>query len=167
MYPKTGRAGKPVHYHWRYNCSDNHIEETVEKIMDILKRKYVFNMLTEADAEALIEDRLELAERGRLTPEEHVKSISSQPQLDMFEIRWNDIFVRDQDPVSGIYSDGYSILMRLYYVEKSGCDWFLGLHAHEKEINTDDTITKHRQNTEIEIAVKLWDELSADGSPVD
>lgn len=32
-----------MHYHWRYNCSDNHIEETVEKIMDILKRKYVFN----------------------------------------------------------------------------------------------------------------------------
>lgn len=130
--------------------------------MNILKGKYHFTELTEGDAEALLEERLELAEKGRLTPEEHVKSIASQPQLDMFEIRWNNIHVVDVDRVTGLYGDGHSAMVRLYYIEESGQDWIVGLHVHEKEIGDDDAHTNQLQNQEIDKAVMLSNQLQAD-----
>lgn len=143
--------GKAVSYYWRMCPNGGHIEQTAEKVVEILKNNgHVLNGYLEADCEAQIEARLELAESGRLEPAEHVKRVRRAPEIHMFEIRWNHIGTKRQDKVSGMYEESRA-MVRLYYVEQ-GEPWVVGLHVHEKAFGPNDDETNRLQNQEMDKA---------------
>lgn len=148
--------GKNVSYYWRETPSGGHIEQTAEKVVQVLKsRGYILNGMAEADCEAQIESRLELAERGQLKDIEHVKRIQSVPEIDMFEIRWNHIDVMLENKASGIYYDTRAMI-RLYYFEQ-GQPWVVGLHIHEKAATDDRDDERRLQNEEISKAKSCFE----------
>lgn len=148
---KTVCASKrKVTYYWRYCVSGDHQQETVDKLLATLDG-YVLNGNMRADAQAQFERRLRAARRGRLTPGDHVKTIRRNPELHMFEIRWDDVRVMKVDPVSGRYSDPFGVSVRLYYIE-SGESWVVGLHCHEKDFSGSEDDKRNAQNREIDDA---------------
>lgn len=154
-------GGIPVDYYWRQCVSSHHIFETVQKLMGILYEKYHLNEYKAAYAEAQFYALLEKATQGKLVPIDHVKQISRSPDVDMYEIRWNDIEVRLVDKVTGMYGDSCSIMMRLYYFEL-GELWVVGLRCHEKLVGATDDETRNQQNEQIDCAIECFWETAQD-----
>lgn len=111
------------------------------------------NDYQDLDNEAMFAERIELAERGELVPMDHVKRIQSHPNLDMYEIRWEQVQVRATNPVTGLYEDATEVSVRLYYGEQGGT-WVVGVHTHEKEICDTDQATADSQNQQIDLAAQ-------------
>lgn len=145
-------------YYWRF-CTGNHIEETVQYALDLLRNSgYRVEGFYQDELEAQIEDLLEAAEAGELRPLDHVKSISKARPLDIFEIRWNDLIVFKIDKVSSHYVKT-SVLLRLYFVEE-GDQWVVGLHLHEKQKVKDRAEEARLQNLQIDKAIQVCKESS-------
>lgn len=151
--------GSRVQYYWR-DCTGDHVGETVDKLMSIINENYALNDYQRANCQVAFEDRLNVARRGRLTPGDHVKTIQQDPTIDMFEIRWADLAVTPQDPVTGLYGKEVTLQMRLYYVEV-GEPWVVGLHCHEKKILESDEATRSEQDDHIRKAAS-YHEACAD-----
>lgn len=148
---------KPVDFYWRSCVDGRHIDAAVAALMASVRRpdRVASNMYLDADNEAMFKARLELAAQGRLLPDDHVKTISFDPDLDMFEIRWTDVQAIDQDPVSGLYGNRVKdINVRLYYIEL-GYAWVVGLLAHEKVYGSSDDETNQLQDERIGCAVAI------------
>lgn len=142
-------------YYWRESPNSDHIAQTAQKVVEILEDQgYILNGHVGAMCEAEIEDRLELAQAGRLRPIDHVKRIQRVPEISMFEIRWDHIQVTTKDPVSWEYQ-GTNVMVRLYYAEE-GEPWVVGLRVHEKIIGFTDKETNRLQNEEIDKAEKYF-----------
>lgn len=148
-------AGVPVRYYWKKTSENQHVRATVEAAKAALQDSGAeLNPVLEADLEAQIEDRIELAEQGRLQPIDHVRTVRRSPRIEMYEIRWTHIGVVRVDKVSGLKSSGEAHL-RLYYVE-TGQTWVVGVHIHEKIVISDDeAATRTLQNVEIDEAVSF------------
>lgn len=134
MAVKTSVCSKKarVAYYWR-ECTGEHVAETVSKLMSVVENRYQLSDHQSVLCQVAFEDRLGAAQRGRLTPGDHVKTIRQDPTVDMFEMRWADLSVTPRDPVTGLYGAEVLAQMRLYYVE-TGQQWVVGLYCHEKEI---------------------------------
>lgn len=148
---------KPVDFYWRSCVDGGHIDAAVDALMRSIRRadRTAINPYLDADNEAMFRVRLELAEQGQLVPDDHVKTISFDPALDMFEIRWLDVQAITQDLVSGLYGRRVTdINVRLYYIEL-GYAWVVGLLAHEKVYGLDDEETNRLQDVRIERAVSI------------
>lgn len=143
---------KRVAYHWR-ECTGDHVAETVEKLMEIVEGGRQLNDYQSSLCQAAFEDLLDVAKRGRLTPGDHVKTVQYEPEVDLFEMRWTDLAVTPQDPLTGLYGSEVVVHVRLYYVEE-GARWVVGLHAHEKEFFDDPDDTDAAQNRHIEVALE-------------
>lgn len=146
---------KSVTFYWRSCVSGRHIDETVDALMAAVQGPNRARTYVDFDNEAMFRTRLEMAERGRLRPDDHVKTISYDPSLEMFEIRWTDVCARLQDLASGLYGalvEGINV--RLYYAEL-GHDWVVGLVVHEKAYGDTDDETRRLQNEHIQRAVTL------------
>lgn len=145
-------------YYWRF-CTGNHIEETVQYALDLLRDSgYRVEGFYQDELEAQIEDLLEAAEAGELRPLDHVKRISKAKPLDLFEIRWNDLIVFKIDKVSSQYVRT-SVLLRLYFVEE-GEQWVVGLYLHEKQKVKDKAEEARLQNLQIDKAMQVCEESS-------
>ena len=159
---------KAVAFYWSFAPRGCHIEAAVLALQQSIERpSRARTAYLSADNENMFRERLRLAVRGRLRPSEHVKAVrQSPPQMDLFEIRWQDVRIVPIDAVSGLYGNAESVMVRLYYVEQ-GQAWVVGLHAHEKEIGEDDSATAALQDQEIAQAVQLAKsaELSRWGVP--
>lgn len=157
MTTKKSRCSSkaPSVYYWRFGTRGQHIEATVEFLQACLDRPdRVTNEYMEEHNAAAFEDHLDLATKGRLKPEEHVKEIRRHPNIDLYEIRWDGIAVRSRDLVSGMYGDQEEVLVRLYYLE-TGDAWVVGLHGHEKVILATEQETADAQDLEIDKAAAL------------
>lgn len=147
---------RKVAYFWRDCTGDHveeHVEETVDKLMTIVQSAHDLNDYQSAECQAAFEDLLKVAQRGRLHPNEHVRTVQLDPAVDMYEMRWADLCVTPRDPLTGLYGEEVSAQMRLYYVE-TGQPWVVGLHCHEKEIFEGDAErTRAAQNEQIKLAL--------------
>lgn len=146
-------------YYWRA-CTGDHIAETVSKLMGIIESHYSLSDHQSVLCQTAFEDLLHLAQRGRLTPGDHVKTIRLDPTVDMFEMRWADLSVTPRDPVTGLYGTEVTAQMRLYYVE-TGQRWVVGLYCHEKEILPGDRDgTAAAQDWHIERALEVHRQIA-------
>lgn len=155
--------GVAVEFFW-VRCADGlHIEAAVDALWEALMAKpgRLRNPYVEAMVRAEFRDRLDTATRGELEPIEQVKSIEGYPTLDMFEIRWPGISVRERDPASQ-QQRGVVVEMRLYYVELSRSLSVLGCHVHEKWVDGGKSEIRDRQNAEIDRAVLVYSDGFAD-----
>lgn len=143
---------KRVAYHWR-ECTGDHVAETVEKLMEIVETGRRLNDYQSSLCQTAFEDLLDVAKRGRLTPGDHVKTVRYEPEVDLFEMRWTDLSVTPQDPLTGLYGDAVVVHVRLYYVEE-GERWVVGLYAHEKEFLEDQDATDAAQDDHIKAALE-------------
>lgn len=162
-------SGRPVTYLWRGGVdipgSATDIQQTSAHLITLLKNEgFQFNPYTEAFVEAQIEDRLLVAERGRLKPVEHIKRIQRSGKLDLFEIRWNNIELsRVLDKASGLVGSPETVPIRLYIVEADQPK-VVGLLIHRKVIVEGETEeTRRRQNCEIDKAIGIYDGLVGQG----
>lgn len=148
---------KPVDFYWRSCVDGRHIDAAVAALMASIRRpdRVASSIYLDADNEAMFRARLELAAQGRLLQGDHVKTISFDPDLDLFEIRWTDVQAIGQDPVSGLYGNRVKdINVRLYYIEL-GFAWVVGLLAHEKVYGASDDETNQLQDERIGCAVAI------------
>lgn len=143
---------KRVTFYWR-ECTGNHFEEAVSKLQALVEDRYSLNDYQSADCQSAIEDRLKAAQRGRLVPGDHVKTIQYDPDVDMFEIRWADLEVTPKDAATGLYGDPVFVHLRLYYIE-TGERWVVGMHCHEKEFLDTEEKTVDAQNLHIAHAIE-------------
>lgn len=153
--------GASVDYYWRLCVTANHLAECVAKLMDCTRspdRKSTPYL--DSDNQAQFEKTLGLAKKGKLRPGDHVKTVTRDPLVDLFEMRWDDVAVIPMDPVSGLYGKGTAMSVRLYYIE-TGEAWVVGLHAHEKKIGGSEQETRDLQDTEIDCALRLHRSLEA------
>lgn len=155
MTPGAGSiccSGLPVRFYWRHCVSGNHIEEAVDALMSAISRPpRVWNPYAERTARAEFRGLLRAAEEGRLTPIDHVKRISFEPLIDLFEIRWRvGITERNADRVRHGKAS-----VRLYIVEHGDLGLcVVGLHCHEKDTRAADVTAA--QNAEIVKAIQLY-----------
>lgn len=141
-------------FYWRSCVSQRHLEEACEYLADALGVDWP-SVEARADVVAVLKGRLRQAERGRLRPREECKPIRRDPEL--YEIRWTeDVRVVDRDPVSGLFLPERNVHVRLYYAERDGESWFLGLHGHEKRFGGSDGETKAMQDAEIARAANIY-----------
>lgn len=138
-------------FYWRSCVSGRHLDEACDYLADALGAEWP-SMEARADVVAVLKGRLRQAERGRLRPREECKPIRKDPEL--YEIRWtDDVRVVDRDRVSGLFLPERNVHVRLYYAERDGESWFLGLHGHEKRFGESDQETEALQDEEIDRAV--------------
>lgn len=115
----------------------------------------LWNPWTQANVIAGFKDRLVAAQAGELEPVDLVKEIVGATDEHIFEIRW-DVNVTEKDLLGGKVFK--TVQVRLYHSEPSNfIDSFVGLHAHEKEIDpTSEAETNRLQDAEIQVAVDLF-----------
>lgn len=131
---RTVCSGKrPVRYYWRETVDRKHLEATLNELMKVISGPHRHqNEYRDATNRAEFRRLLKLAQKGKLVPGEHVKTVQYEPRIDMFEMRWQHVEVVSVDRVSGMLSDPHEVAVRLYYVEE-GEPWIVGLYVHEKE----------------------------------
>lgn len=118
----------------------------------------MWNPWSSAITRAEFKKRIQKASRGELEPIDEVKPVDAVNPPPMYEIRWQDIAVAElQDDGSQKFSE---VQVRLYHSEPpSRPGYFIGHHAHEKDVVTTDV--NAAQNREISVAVAWHDH----GSP--
>lgn len=149
-------CGAPVTFYW-HDCHDgNHQKAAEEALMRAVWRPgRLKNPYAQAAARSEFRDRLQLATQGELVPSDHVKRIQSQPSLDMYEIRWSGITVRERR-ADGIEM-ALDVEVRLYYVDLPDCGLaVLGCHCHEKSVEGDESQVRAAQDAEIHHAVRVF-----------
>lgn len=147
--------GAPVDYYWRHCVNANHVAECVARLMDCTRSSHRKSTpYLDSDNQAQFEKTLGLAQKGKLRPGDHVKTVTRDPLVDLFEMRWDNVAVIPMNPVSGLYGKATTMSVRLYYVE-TGEAWVVGLHAHEKKIGDSEQGTRDLQDAEIDFALQL------------
>lgn len=148
--------GVRVDFYW-HDCAsaDGHLDAAEDALFESVSQSESrrWNPHTEAMARAEFRDRLEAAERGELKPIDEVKEIGEGSVL--FEIRWLDLPVTDQDP-SGTIRHSHTDV-RLYHAEPvqlSLCA--LGLHAAEKPHGLADRDVRDLQDAAIAEALRRY-----------
>lgn len=152
--------GLPVDFFW-IDCRDGrHIDAAVRILMGIIfdPPARCRDHYREADLRNSFRIRLQRAAQGRLIPSDHVKEIiQAGSSVDMFEIRWKDLMVRERCAGGTIRS--IKVQIRLYYVELGDRVAIIGLHAHEKDTGRD---RRRKQDSEISHAVGVYAQRLAD-----
>lgn len=133
------------------------IEGAVEALMGAIRApQRRWNMYNESATRSEFRNRLQKAERGELAPVDHVKDLGRGTRAHLYEIRWQDITVHEQDDAGN--TTFAELIVRLYHSEPPALpSLVIGLHAHEKVIVPDDeTATRTLQNAEIDAAVQKF-----------
>lgn len=150
------QCGHPISFYYANGPAARHKEHAVGLLLDEINKppRYLGNEFLQDEAAGAFMALLDLAESGTTRSPEHIKSIQTSPDIDMFELRWCDIPVMDTDPVSGLYGETYEIQVRMYIIEV-GERWTVGVHLHEKCIKGSSEHVRLSQNQEISQAVRL------------
>lgn len=155
------RGGR-VHFYWRDCLDGSHIDQCVAALMAATGGVgRTTNPYLDADNQAKYETTLKKAQRGNLRPGDHVKTVTMDPAVDLFELRWNDVQVVPVNPVTGLVGNKTSVQVRLYYVE-SGEAWVVGLYTHEKQIGDSAEETTRLQDAHIRAALAYEASARAD-----
>lgn len=142
-------GGLPLDFFW-FSCADGrHVEAAVNALFAAVSSPdRVWNPWARASVRAEFRDRLETAMRGELVPIDQVKTLRFGPDVDMFEIRWQDVAVTDLDDQR--HQVFHTVQVRLYYAEPPGIGMcVVGLHAHEKQTDGSDEDISRAQDAEI------------------
>ncbi|WP_143780798.1 hypothetical protein [Ornithinimicrobium sp. CNJ-824] len=146
-------AKGPVRYYWRETVDRRHLDATLDELMKAISGPHRHeNPYRDETNRAEFRRVLKLAQKGKLVPGDHVKTVQYEPRIDMFEMRWQHVEVVPVDRVSGMLGDPEEVAVRLYYVEE-GEPWIVGLYAHEKAYCDDPKETTEAQNVHIGRAV--------------
>lgn len=157
-----GPGGK---FYWRYCAAQDHIEAAVDYLMDAVTRDHPARRSTNPYWARLTRSafrrRLEAAQRGELEPVDEVKPIGDHiPESNLFEIRWSEIPVREQNPQApddAAKDLQAKVEVRLYFAEPPNCGLaILGLHCHEKRVHGTDAQIREAQDEEIAHAFKMY-----------
>lgn len=149
-------GGVPVTFYW-FECTNRaHRAAAVAALLAAIDGPCrLRSPYRTAMAKAEFDGRLQQAEQGRLKPVDHVKTIDSYPQIDMFEVRWDSIPVVERG--AGGQQVYRTVLVRLYYFELPDRGVaVLGCHAHEKTTDESNRENTAAQDAEIERAVQLY-----------
>ncbi|MBM7767375.1 hypothetical protein [Glutamicibacter nicotianae] len=148
-----------MNFHWfdGRRITGDAIEEAVERCMDTVRGPdRVWNPYAEIMLKAEFKNYLRRAARGTLRPISQVATVGHDPEIPMFEIRWQNVNVTERDPESGelTYSKA---LVRMYHTEPLvEPDFFIGHHVHEKIILEDPKEISRLQTKEISKAKKIY-----------
>lgn len=149
----------PLQFHWFDGVplqSIAPIDQAVNRCLQAVARdNRVWNIYSISMAKAEFKKRITVAAEGRLASLTQVATVGHDPEVPMYEIRWQGINVTERSPETGqlTYS---TVLVRMYHSEPSILpNYFIGHVAHEKVIDTPTEISR-LQSAEIEVAQNLY-----------
>lgn len=147
----------PVDFYWHSHPHvDGHIEAAVTVLMTVLlaPESRRPNPYWVADARVSFRRRLDRAAHGELRPVDEVKVLGLDPDVPLFEIRWQ---VTVADVIDG-QERGKDVHLRLVHVEPPELGMSaVGLHVHEKEIAPRDGMdVAALQNEQIRVALGVY-----------
>lgn len=153
-------SGRLVNFHWFDGASkinDNALDVAVERCLEAVSTSTrVWNMHSRSMVKAEFKSRIKQAALGRLHPLTQVATVGHDPEVPMFEIRWQGVGVTDRNPETGVLTYG-TTLVRMYHSEPVEVpDYFIGHHVHEKVIDEESKVTGRLQTAEIGVAKNIY-----------
>lgn len=155
--PYARSQGIQSTFYWRYCTSGKHIDEAADELMKLVRERagQTLSPYLAARFKSQFRQRIHDAERGRLVPRDECKPIRRDPYL--YEIRWTGVEIPVVDAATGLFLEPHRAHFRLYFAEESGARWFLGLHVHEKVVDSEDEAEVYRlQDEEIDRALEVY-----------
>ncbi|MGP4995128.1 hypothetical protein [Glutamicibacter ardleyensis] len=150
----------PVNFHWFDGASkidEDALEVAVERCLDsVSSHTRVWNMHSRSMVKAEFKNRIKRAALGKLFPLTQVATVGYDPEVPLFEIRWQTVNVTDRDPATGELIYG-SALVRMYHSEPANVpDYFIGHHVHEKVVDDVSQEIARLQTAEIDVAKNIY-----------
>lgn len=155
--------GKPVEFAWfgfPEALDGNHLSAATFAFLSAVEAdNRELNDFVRATLVAEFQDRIGQASRGMLGNSRKIKHLSLLPDLPLYEIRWQGIFVRERGEGGSVTARNLAV--RMYHSEPPELDGvFIGHHIHEKR-TMNRNVEREMQNREILKAAALF----LDGRP--
>lgn len=157
--PSRCTSGLAVKFRWYGSPSaiqGADLETALEKFKIVIEKPTrITNDYVWAAARAEIKKKIELASQGRLTPPRQIDVVDRRNPPPMYEIRWQNITIRELQPDGKIAY--LSLIVRMYHSEPlEAPEYFIGHHIHEKDVSDEDVINT-LQNAEIAVARRYFE----------
>lgn len=157
----SGSQGVAFRWYGFPPCASDDVEAAVDVLFNCLvKPGRVWSPHARVMAKAEFRQRIRKAGHGRLRPVDEVKAIDAKNPPPLYEIRWQHIPVTQRDAEGSLSYE--QTIVRMYHTEPLNVPgYFVGHHAHEKDVTAEDV--NAAQQAEINIAI-AWHEHGKDSS---